>query len=291
VVSPLPASFFWPGVLLPALMAAFLAEGSKFLFFDTSICRNAVWYPSGDESLPRMAEDCSLGTTGNYAIAGGTIFFCSLILVCLKAPEIRELDTNYGTDLERNESDVESAHDHQYANSEGSFVDNAGDMYVQNISANNEQAEPYTGSNDSSSHLIATLGSAHTEAQELQFSPRRSRKDDSFNRLDGNQGNERLSATDSRDRADDRYYPSKPAPKPDPDHSVISESRLSTVEKMQNNNATDGSDELIQQFVSDLDMSFQVEEEGESDNNKEAQTEIEQPSLLQNLCGPAETSL
>ena len=294
VVSPLPASFFWPGVLLPSLMAAFLAEGSKFLFFDTSICRNTVWYPSGDESLPRVAEDCSLGATGHYAIAGGAIFFASLILVCLKAPKRRDLDTNYGTDLERNDSDVESAHG--YGGSEGSYVDDTEGLYVQNISANDGQA-PYAGSTDSSTQMIATLGSAHTEAQELQYSPRKSRRDDS---LKGSQDSKKDGDfINPRDRynnpgsEDERFQPSKPISNPDLQPSVVSESRLSTVEKMQNN-AADGSDDLIQQFVSDLDRTFQVDAAADNNEAKEessAQLDSEQPMILQNLCGPSDPSL
>mmetsp|Transcript_3061 Transcript_3061/g.6595 ORF Transcript_3061/g.6595 Transcript_3061/m.6595 type:complete len:436 (+) Transcript_3061:175-1482(+) len=99
VVSPLPARFFWPVVVLPALVASFLAEASKFLFYDTSMCRKNVWFPPGTESLPRTAE-CSLGATAIYGIASGVIFLVCLVLVCLKAPNRRVLVPNYGLDVE-----------------------------------------------------------------------------------------------------------------------------------------------------------------------------------------------
>jgi len=86
-------------VVLPSLVASFLAEASKFLFYDTSICRKNVWFPPGTESLPRTAE-CSIGSTAIYGIASGIIFLVCLILVCLKAPNRRELEPNYGLDVE-----------------------------------------------------------------------------------------------------------------------------------------------------------------------------------------------
>lgn len=75
----------------------FLAEGSKFLFFDTQLCHGHVWYPIGEQNIfPRTAESCSLGSTGTYAIAAGCCFLVSLLMVCLKAPKKRDLQDEYG---------------------------------------------------------------------------------------------------------------------------------------------------------------------------------------------------
>ena len=96
VVSPLPVCFFWPGVLLPSIMVAFLCEGSKFLFLDTSVCQSAIWFPSGTDSMPQAAKSCALGSTSYFAIAAGVSFFLCLLLVFLKSPDKRELDESYG---------------------------------------------------------------------------------------------------------------------------------------------------------------------------------------------------
>ena len=100
--TPLPASFFWPGLLLPAVLVAFLAEGSKFLMFDTAICRTALWSPSGVNSLAQKADTCSLGSTAVYTIISGCIFFVALMFVCLKAPKKRLLDETYGRSYDDN---------------------------------------------------------------------------------------------------------------------------------------------------------------------------------------------
>jgi hypothetical protein len=96
VVTPIPACFIWPGVVLPAVMLAFLAEGSKFLFFDVSICRSSIWYPSGAESMPQPARSCTMGITGAFIISSSVVFFIGLVMVCLKAPKLRMLKENYG---------------------------------------------------------------------------------------------------------------------------------------------------------------------------------------------------
>ena len=49
VLMPAPIFCVWPGILLPSTMFSFIAEGSVFLFFDISLCRNAVY---------RRAEPC-----------------------------------------------------------------------------------------------------------------------------------------------------------------------------------------------------------------------------------------
>lgn len=80
-------------------MIAFLAGGSKFLFFDAGICRTALWSPSGSDSSPRVADSCSLGRTGYVSIAAGATFFLMLLVICLKAPKKRDLQKDDGDDL------------------------------------------------------------------------------------------------------------------------------------------------------------------------------------------------
>ena len=84
--------------MLPGVMLAFLAEGSKFLFFDTAICHQDLWYPSGADSKPLPAESCQIGKSGYFVIAAGVTYFLSLIMICLKAPELRKLKDDYGED-------------------------------------------------------------------------------------------------------------------------------------------------------------------------------------------------
>ena len=104
-ITPLPASYLWPGMLLPLVMFAFIAEGSKFLLFDIGLCRNALWYPSGVDSLPQSAADCTLGPTAYFVISAGVVLLLSLFLVCLQSPHARELDPYYGAQQLETEKD------------------------------------------------------------------------------------------------------------------------------------------------------------------------------------------
>ena len=89
--------FFWPAVLLPSIMVAFISEGSKFLIFDSALCRNSLWYRGGTEVLvPEKAESCAMGETGWFACAAGILHFWALVCVCLKAPERRILSKTFG---------------------------------------------------------------------------------------------------------------------------------------------------------------------------------------------------
>uniref|UniRef100_A0A7S4QJZ4 Uncharacterized protein n=1 Tax=Ditylum brightwellii TaxID=49249 RepID=A0A7S4QJZ4_9STRA len=96
--TPLPASFFWPGVLLPSILISFLTGGAKFLLFDTQVCQGRLWSPVGDEMSFSTAESCSLSTSGHCAIAAACVNFLCVLLVCLKAPVKRDLRPDYGRD-------------------------------------------------------------------------------------------------------------------------------------------------------------------------------------------------
>jgi hypothetical protein len=276
-------------------MTAFLAEGSKFLFFDTSICRNTVWFPSGADSLPRVAEECTLGSTGYYAVAAGTIFFLSLILVCLKAPDKRELEPHYGDDYDHGGDDLESAHD----------FDPSGESY-----GDGGSREMYDANDSEDRDYAYAPRAAQDELPEKRFSPEDSVELDfdanmseqtsvDFRDDDDNLISERLKNLDpSEDKytakpkddledgtPDDRYQPTKPSiEKPEP---IVSESRLHTVEKMELNTTGDSQD-LIEKFVSDLNVSFQVEvEEEETKKEKQEKEAVETPGFYQTLCGPS----
>lgn len=96
VVLPLPASFFWPGVLLPLLLISFLCQGSKFLLLDTAICQSSLWFQTDVDSLPQQARTCSLGKTSYFCIAAAVSLCISLFLVCVNSPQKRTLDESYG---------------------------------------------------------------------------------------------------------------------------------------------------------------------------------------------------
>jgi len=76
-------------------MISFISESSKFLVFDTGLCRNAMWY-RGSYLVPQTAESCTLGETGWFACAAGVVHFWALVCVCLKAPKRRTLDKSFG---------------------------------------------------------------------------------------------------------------------------------------------------------------------------------------------------
>lgn len=100
VVTPLSVGIFWPTLLLPLVMVAFIAEGSKFLLFDISMCGNSIWLPSGVDSIPQTADSCTLGTSAIYGMVSGALFLVALLLVCLYTPQRRTLDPQYGQEEE-----------------------------------------------------------------------------------------------------------------------------------------------------------------------------------------------
>ena len=93
-----PVHFLWPGVFLPLVMISFLAEGSKFLFFDMGICRNSMFEEAGKEegALPEPVESCTMGDSAIHGLIATVLLLVSLLLVCLKVPEERTLDPHFG---------------------------------------------------------------------------------------------------------------------------------------------------------------------------------------------------
>jgi hypothetical protein len=330
-------------------MAAFLAEGSKFLFFDTSICRSTVWFPSGAESLPRVAESCELGATGQYSIGAGAVFFTALILVCLKAPEKRLLKKDYGSNDYDHHGDLESAN--EYGHSDGSFGVTIDHMYIEGRDSYDESRLNTGGDRERAEMIYTPRGSRRSLEEEILFSPggasrlpddddeahmdnfsygldqrksayhRSSRGSDDQSMIsdgrDSDNQHSRLSL-DSRDEADilvmarmktldssddrykarpvsekdnlekdDRYQPTKPPlhptkvqlPPPPGQLSRISASRISTIEKMELNTSIDTAGEIIEKFVSDLNLSFQLDDEQEKGKGLLMETD-----LCQTLC-------
>ena len=109
-----PVHFLWPGVLLPLVMISFIAEGSKFLFFDMSICRNNLFKEAGTDegTAPESAESCSLGDNAIQTIVAVVLLLVALLLVCLKVPDERQLDPHFGIPDEGTDPSEEDEYHH-----------------------------------------------------------------------------------------------------------------------------------------------------------------------------------
>lgn len=255
VLTPIPVYFFWPGLLLPALMTAFLTEGSKFLIFDTKVCRSTAWYPSGADSLPRVAEECAMGATGAYTIASVAIFFISLILVCLRAPELRPLESNYGTDFE-DDFDGPQQHEHLEAVEENHVFPEEVDE--NHISVASSMTHP----------TVPTIRSVPQHIERQPFTPNsKSMIDaDDSRYYDDSYAGDGVYDDGSSSHFHQQYYDENSlngrsigsgARSVAPVVPVVSESRLRTKEKMQRT-TEENSTELIDKFVRELNVRFDV---------------------------------
>ena len=245
-------------VVLPALVASFLAEASKFLFYDTSICRKAVWTPPGTESLPRTAE-CSLGVSAIYGIASGVIFLVCLILVCLKAPNRRDLEPNYGLDVE-NGGNIETGALDKFTkqSSFDSETERDRQPFAESLYYHGEEdsksgvtsmnSRGYESGYDSSIFAKSSVQRENCHDDDDLLSEQRSTSDDQTK--DDNKNNKlKLPATDVtivKNRSGGNPY-------------KVSKSRLETVQRMEKNanNISQDSAQMIDQFLNDLDESFQ----------------------------------
>jgi hypothetical protein len=254
VLTPLPVCFLWPGIMLPALLAAFLSEGSKFLFFDTAICRNNVWYPPGEDSLPQSAS-CSLGMTSFYSIGATVVLFFCLAIVCLRAPERRKLQRHYGMDL-GHEVNEETSDDYNDTGSEQDHFDTLAPAHSCDIEAHPSEFTITSRGDisDLGANSISLSGS--TKDEDDLSSHRTNSRDGKRRKFDRN--------FDGIEEEDDRFNPQKPLPTTTDytqtetaDEPIVSESRLSTVEKLASNTtALHPKQDLIDNFIREFNASF-----------------------------------
>eukprot|EP00527_Entomoneis_sp_CCMP2396_P009272 CAMPEP_0198138322 /NCGR_PEP_ID=MMETSP1443-20131203/1725_1 /TAXON_ID=186043 /ORGANISM="Entomoneis sp., Strain CCMP2396" /LENGTH=439 /DNA_ID=CAMNT_0043800041 /DNA_START=318 /DNA_END=1634 /DNA_ORIENTATION=+ len=92
-----PVTFLWPAVLLPIVMMSFIAEGSKFLIFDMSICRNSIFEIEVDGVIEyQEADTCTLGDSAILGIVSAILLLVAMLMMCLNVPDERKLDPQFG---------------------------------------------------------------------------------------------------------------------------------------------------------------------------------------------------
>ena len=291
VITPLSPDCAWPGIFLPLVMIAFIAEGSKFLIFDIALCRNSLWLPSGVDSLPQSAESCELGTSALAGVAAGSLLLVVLLAVCLKVPEYRNLDQNYGVVYTTgSELDVEAAAAVSFNNNDGSRDDDntqfpndtssksnsfpdsiADDAYTTTTPDPQLQLQESTSGCDYDDNDHPDLkkagsnkaGSGHLEKQQS--------RDSDTHKSFASSGRDSSVSTKSMAAPEPGDPPVKPefrssstttttavgAASTDTRNEHISESRLFKVAQMERSAAAQESNQMIDQFVSDLNTAFQ----------------------------------
>ena len=256
-------TFFYISTDNKFFIFAFVA---KFLFFDTAVCTsNSVWFVPGTDSSPRAAEGCSLGVTGKYAIAAGAVFFFCLIVVCLKAPTMRDLEPNYGLDVDRD--------DHEETSDDNNDTGSERDHYG---AAGPHEASDFEG--DESEFTITSKGYDSEYGSAVDYWVAGSTRDDDellsqrINSLDDKYSKQSADVkTKDIEEYDDRYNPIKPPINTVTTKSgscsnainptLVSESRLSAAERLAINASPNDTtkQDLIEKFVSELDASFAAE--------------------------------
>ena len=80
-ITPLPASFLWPGVLLPASILAMLTGCAKFLFFDAKVCTEELWFDEGMDE-PVAPQSCLMGDSAVCGCCSRGILFVHHSYLC-----------------------------------------------------------------------------------------------------------------------------------------------------------------------------------------------------------------
>ena len=252
LLTPMPVKCLWPGVLLPGSMLAFIAEGSKFLFFDLALCRTEVWFPSGADSLPEKADSCELGQSAYIGIAAGALHLVALLAVCMKSPKKRKLDpnyaTNYGSRIDDDEVIEATMRHEDPRRSNGIYVGEDVSMLDDDIYTAGSQT-PY---------FEDDIYGEEPQPSILSDTPsHRTASDDEVSSTGSTEQKSQLSGSIKKPASPENVTSSfKPESNNRSHPSKVSESRIAVMSKMQLQTQNSGSSELIATLVHDLDQSL-----------------------------------
>jgi hypothetical protein len=273
VITPLPPSFFWSSILLPSFMTAFLAEGSKFLLFHTTMCRNTVWFSPERESLPHVAESCTLGSTSYCCMAASLAFLGSLLFVFRMAPVPRSLDSEYGirsstAPQHPPSSTPEASPANVMQTASGSFIRSGREDDRSDLQHSDDVEFPWISSSSTDSHSGHATASNRAEEEDLLSKRLKAldKRDDRYRSRTYSMYESQIDLEYGSDeghrslRRGERSNPTSnkkqaPAAEEEPARERISESRLYAAERLRVS-AMNESRAMIEHFVKEVNQSF-----------------------------------